>query len=237
MGMAVMDKEKRMAEIKSNFSEKSREYDARVTKIIPRYEEMLGVLVSCTAQQKGRKVRAIDIGCGTGAVSRKLLESHPDVELTCLDMTEGMLDIAKQRLSGHGQVRYVLADLYDFEFDGPYDLAISSLALHHIITDRDKKAIYRKIFDALGPGGSFYNADIVLGSDDELQELYMRQWKEFMYQSFPREEIDHEQVPRYHQEDSPAKLVDHLRWLDEVGFCSVDVVWKYYNLAVYGGKR
>jgi len=232
-----MDKERKMADIRSNFSEKTREYDDRVRKIIPRYEEMLDVLISSVAGPRGEKKRAIDIGCGTGAVSQRLLSSLQNVELTCLDMTQDMLDIAKQRLREHHNVRFVLADIYDFAFDGPYDIIVSSLALHHVITDQDKKEVYRKIFRSLGPGGSFYNADLVLGSDEELQERYMTQWKAFMYQNFPRKEIDNVQVPRYHQEDSPAKLVDHLAWLREVGFSGVDVVWKYYNFAVFGGKK
>jgi tRNA (cmo5U34)-methyltransferase len=232
-----MDREKRMAEIRSNFSEGSREYDTRVKKIIPRYDEMLDVLISCIVPQEGHKMRAIDLGCGTGAVSKRLLDVFPDTELTCLDMTEEMIDIAKQRLSAHGNVRYVLSDLYEFEFDGPYDVIVSSLALHHIVTDQDKKMIYRRIFEALRPGGSFYNADLVLGSDDDTQSINMKQWKEHMYLSFPREDVDNVLVTRYEQEDSPAKLIDHMRWLNEVGFVGVDVAWKYYNFAVYGGKK
>ena len=226
-----------MAEIRSNFSQGSRDYDARVRKVVPRYEEMLDVMISCIIPRKGHQIRAIDLGCGTGAVSKRLVDAFPETELTCLDMTEDMIDIARQRLGAHGNVRFVLSDLYDFEFDGQYDVIISSLALHHIVTDHDKKMLYRRIFEALEPGGSFYNADIVLGSDDEVQSLYMKQWKEYMYQSFPREQVDMVQVKRYQQEDSPAKLIDHLDWLNEVGFSNVDVVWKYYNFAVYGGKK
>lgn len=232
-----MDKESKMDEIRSKFSEKSKEYDARITKIIPRYDEMLSALVSCLAPPKDREFRVIDIGCGTGALSWKLLKSCPRVELTCLDMTENMLDIARQRLTDYRNVTYVLADLYDFEFEGPYDAVISSLALHHIVTDDEKKAIYQKIFDALAVGGSFYNADLVLGSDRDIQEHYMTRWKEFMYQSFSREEIDGVQIPRYLMEDSPARLIDHLRWLNEVGFNGVDVIWKYYNFVLYGGQK
>jgi tRNA (cmo5U34)-methyltransferase len=232
-----MEREKKMSEIRSNFSEGSNEYDARVRKVIPRYEEMLDVLVSCIDRHDQRTMRAIDLGCGTGAVSKRLLDAFPDTELTCLDMTEEMMNLAKQRLSAHEDVRYVLSDLYQFKFDGPYDVIISSLALHHIVTDRDKKMIYSRIFEALRPGGSFCNADLVLGSDDRLQSLYMRRWKEYMYQSFPQDEVDNVQIPRYEHEDSPAKLVDHLRWLNEVGFTSVDVVWKYYNFTVYAAKK
>ncbi|MBI0583801.1 MAG: class I SAM-dependent methyltransferase [Methanomassiliicoccus sp.] len=232
-----MDKDGRMDQVRSNFSGKAREYDERITKIIPRYTEMLGVLVSCIVPPEGRRLRVIDIGCGTGALSMALLRAHPDAELTCLDMTENMLDIARERLGHHRDARFVLADLYDFEFEGPYDVVMSSLALHHLVTDHDKREVYRKIHDALRPGGQFFNADIVLGSDEEMQEMYMTRWKEFMYLSFPKEEIDHQQVPRYRREDSPARLVDHLLWLNEAGFRGADVVWKYFNFAVYGGRR
>lgn len=232
-----MDHEEKMAAIRSTFSAQSREYDAQVARIIPRYEEMLDVLVSCVSPLQGQRIRAIDLGCGTGAVSRRLLDSCPGMELTCLDMAEGMLDIARQRLAGCVDVRYVLADLYEFEFDGPYDVVVSSLALHHIVTDEDKKALYQRIFDALLPRGSFYNADIVLGSDAQTQALYMERWRSFLVQTFSEEEVDNALMPRYYREDSPARLLDHMRWLGEVGFREVDVVWKNYNCAVYGGRK
>jgi len=44
-------------------------------------------------------------------------------------------------------------------------------------------------------------------------------------------------MPRYEAEDRPAPLVDQLTWLTTIGFRDVDVVWKYYNFAVYGGRR
>lgn len=151
-------------------------------------------------------------------------------------MTEEMMYVVKQRLGAHEIVRYVLSDLYQFEDDGHYDVIVSSLALHHIVTDQDKKMIYRRILEVLAPGGSFYNADLVLGPDDRIQDIYMKQWKEFMYRSFPREDADEVQVPRYKHENSPAKLIDHLQWLEEAGFRNADAIWKYYNFANYGGK-
>lgn len=233
----AVDRERKMEEIRANFTVGSDGYDERIRKIIPRYDEMLEAMMACMRPLRGRKLRAIDVGCGTGAVSALLLRSHPDVELTCLDMTASMLDLAKERLKGHDNVRFVLADIFDFGLDGPYDLVISSLALHHIVSDQDKKAVYRKIYRALAPGGWFLNADLVLGSSDDIQEVYMTRWKEFMYRHFSREETDNVRVPRHHEEDSPARLIDHLRWLDEVGFGIVDVIWKHYNFAVFGGRK
>jgi tRNA (cmo5U34)-methyltransferase len=232
-----MEREKRMAEIHSNFSEQAKDYDDQVRKIVPRYDEMLDALVSCIGPREKQELRAIDLGCGTGAASERLIGAYPETKLTCLDMTEKMMDIARQRLADHENVRYVLSDFHQFKFDGPYDVVISSLALHHIAADQDKKVIYGRIFEALAPGGVFYNADMVLGSDDDIQKLYMQRWKEYMYQNLPREEVDHGHMHRHEHNDSPAKFMDHMRWLEEAGFSSVDVVWKNYNFAVYGGKK
>ncbi len=233
-----MDEQARkMAEIRSNFSRRAEEYDSWIRKAVPRYDEMLDALMSCVEVTRGTRFRAIDIGCGTGALSQRLLSLYPEVELTCLDMTEGMLDVARERLKGHGNVRFVLHDLYDFQYDGPYDLVMSSLALHHLVTDEDKREQYRRIQDALAPGGSFYNADFVLASDDRTHAMYLRKWADFMYQTLPREEVEGSVLPRHRREDSPAMLTDHLRWMTEAGLSDVDVIWKYYGFTVYGGRK
>jgi SAM-dependent methyltransferase len=122
-GVSV-DKERKMEEVRANFASGSTGYDDRIKKIIPRYDEMLDALVSCVRPPRDRRLRIIDIGCGTGAVSARLLHSHPDIELTCLDMTAEMLDIAKERLKGR-DVRFVLADIYEQGIEVVAEMAYS----------------------------------------------------------------------------------------------------------------
>ena len=50
-------------------------------------------------------------------------------------------------------------------------------------------------------------------------------------------EIDDKWLPKYYAEDRPAKLVDQLAWLKDIGFIGVDVIWKHYNFAIYGGTK
>ena len=38
-------------------------------------------------------------------------------------------------------------------------------------------------------------------------------------------------------EDNPAELLEQIKWLEGMGFASIDVIWKYYNYAVYGGRK
>jgi tRNA (cmo5U34)-methyltransferase len=65
----------------------------------------------------------------------------------------------------------------------------------------------------------------------------MRQWRAFMRLSISDEEIEGKWIPSYEAEDRPAKLMDQLAWLEEIGSADVDVFWKDYNFAVYGGVK
>jgi hypothetical protein len=58
-----------------------------------------------------------------------------------------------------------------------------------------------------------------------------------MSRSLSREEIEGTWIPKYQEEDRPAKLLDRLKWLESIGFVDVDVLWKCYNFAVCGGSR
>jgi tRNA (cmo5U34)-methyltransferase len=51
------------------------------------------------------------------------------------------------------------------------------------------------------------------------------------------EEINNKWLQQYQEEDRPAKLMDQIAWLTNLGFGDVDVIWKYYNFAVYGGRK
>jgi tRNA (cmo5U34)-methyltransferase len=78
---------------------------------------------------------------------------------------------------------------------------------------------------------------VVLASNDFLQAVYMREWRTFMRGGVSETEIERKWIPQYHAEDRPSKLVEQLSWLAEVGFVDVDVLWKHYNFAVYGGVK
>ena len=167
----------------------------------------------------------------------RVLDAYPNTRVTCLDLAENMIEMAKAKLSQHPHTRFLVGDLNTFDFDATYDVVVSSLALHHLVTDEDKCAFYARIHDALAPGGAFYNADVVLGSGEALQTMYMRKWQAFMRQNVSQDEMENTWLPKYYDEDRPAPLVDQMARLTEIGFADVDVVWKYYNYAVYGGTK
>ena len=78
---------------------------------------------------------------------------------------------------------------------------------------------------------------VVDRENSRIEKLYIAKWKEFMSLSVSMKEIEEKWIPKAYAEDHPAKLIDHIDWLREIGFKDVDIIWKYYHLAVYGGYK
>lgn len=223
--------------VKNHFENEAKEFDRIILALIPYYPEMIQTLVDAIPFSGPESLRVIDLGCGTGTVAAQILEAFPNAQVTCIDIAENMIAIARTKLAAYPLVNYAVADFNEFEFSGKHDVIVSSLALHHLPTDENKKRLYRRIYDSLDSGGIFYNADVVLGSNEFLKALYLRKWRQFMGRSISIDEIEGKWIPKHKEEDHPAKLTDQLDWMTEIGFADVDVLWKYGNFAVYGGTR
>ena len=109
-------------------------------------------------------ISVLDIGAGSGVVTEELLGVFPNARVTLQDFSDVMLGHARQRFSHiAGQIRYVLCDLTDPSWTdrvgGPFDLAVSAIAIHNL---RDLAIIgecYRAICRVLKPGGRFLDYD------------------------------------------------------------------------------
>ena len=198
---------------------------------------MIGALIDSIHFDSNAAIRIIDLGCGTGTIAKKISEKFPNSKIVCLDIASNMIDIAKNKLSGHKDTEFIIGDFSKIDFDTKFDVIVSSLALHHLENDKDKKDFYSKIYSILTDSGMFYNADVVLASTDYHQDINMNRWIEYMNKSVLMDEILNYWIPKYKTEDRPAKLIDQLKWLENIGFKSVDVIWKYYNFGVYGGIK
>lgn len=226
-----------MDKIKRHFQNEAKEFEQVIVKLIPFYNEMITALVLAIPFPKNKSIKVIDLGCGTATVSKKIKENFPDAKITCLDMAENMIKISKIKMAKYKGITYCVKNFYDFNFTEKYDLIISSLALHHLLTDKDKKEFYKKIYNGLHKCGVFYIADIVLAGSDYLQKVNMQKWKDFMSKNISVKEINNKWIPKYKVEDRPVSLIKQIKWLENIGFKNIDVIWKYYNFAVYGGSK
>lgn len=226
-----------MEKVKQHFEEEAQEFDTIIRRLIPYYEQMLDALIAALPFNQNQAIRVIDLGCGTGTIAKRIKDVYPRAKITCVDIVEKMLQVAQTKLGNSEDVRYQIANFEHYEFDSVYDVAVSSLALHHLVSDDDKIKFYKKIYICLSPGGVFYNADNVLGSGSHIQGYYIKKWREYMCLQISEEEIEQKWIPKHYDEDHPANLISQLAWLKNIGFVQIDVIWKYYNFAVYGGCK
>lgn len=222
----------------SFFSWLSNAYDQSILRGCPPYGEMLEALVGYVYPPANQPLAILELGCGTGNVSRLLAQQFPQASLTLLDLSDKMLEETRAKVSPiHSQAQYVQAGFMTAELgEGRFDLIFSSLALHHL-PDTEKPWMYRRIFSWLKPGGQFRCADQCLGLPEKTEARYLAQWKDWSTASgAPEEEIqmwlDH--AAAY---DHYAPLAAHLRWLDEAGFSETDCYWRKLFWTVYGGTR
>ena len=223
--------------VKEHFETEAKAFDEIIMKLIPFYDQMVEALVSAIPYDRKAFIDVIDLGCGTGTIARKVVERFPNATITCIDLAENMIEMAKDKLSFHMNSRFMIKDFNYYQFDQKYQVVVSSLALHHLLTDDDKKIFYQKIYNSLEKGGAFYNADVILASNEKLQKAYIDKWVAFMGQTVSMNEIENNWLEKYRAEDHPARMMDQLYWLSKIGFRDVDVIWKYYNFAVYGGIK
>ncbi|PID53089.1 MAG: methyltransferase, partial [Micrococcales bacterium] len=95
--------------------------------------------------------RTLEIGCGTGLLARALADQLGPV--TLIDSAPGMVEVAAEqaRAAGHEDWTATLVSLGTDELPaGPFGLAISQLALHHV---HDVPAALSQIYQVLGTGG------------------------------------------------------------------------------------
>lgn len=225
-----------MKSVKDHFEEEAEVFDGLIRTLIPSYEDMVNSMVLALPFHEKEKINVLDLGCGTGNISLKVKERFPNARITCVDMAENMIEIAKSKLASYNDIEFKIADFRDLDFQDDFDAVISSLALHHL-QHQEKKLFYHTINRFLKKGGVFYNTDNILGSSPHLNQLYMDKWVNFMLKSHTQEEIDTVWLPKHREEDFPAPLMDHIHWLEDAGFKEVDVVWKSYMFGVYGGRK
>jgi len=106
----------------------------------------------------------LDVGAGYGVVSEEVLQAFPMARITLQDYSRPMLDRARQRLAAHSdRLRYVVCDLTDplwpQQVGGPFDLAVSAIAIHNLRDPEKIYACYRSIQGLLRPGGCFLDCD------------------------------------------------------------------------------
>jgi trans-aconitate 2-methyltransferase len=94
--------------------------------------------------------RALDLGCGSGELTRSLADRWPEASITGVDSSESMLERAAAG-AVHPRVRFVRGDLREWRPDAPLDRLVSNAALQWV---DDHAALLARFVGWLEPGGA-----------------------------------------------------------------------------------
>lgn len=130
---------------------------------IPDREERFRVMLDMVEALVGPEPAVLDLACGTGSISDRVLRRFPGAHCTGVDLDPALLAIARGHFAGEHRVSLHTADLGDPGWvhklpHRTYDAVLTSTALHWMSVDQ-LPVLYGEIAGVLREGGVFLNAD------------------------------------------------------------------------------
>jgi tRNA (cmo5U34)-methyltransferase len=181
----------------------------------------------------------LDVGCGAGNYTLKLLEHLPNLDVTLVDLSEPMLLRAKQRVgeATTGEITTLQCDIRELDLAAnSVDVILAAAVLHHLRTDDEWRAVFSAFHRALRSGGSIWIFDLVESSMPAIEELMHQEYGRYL--ATFKDEAYRDHVFAYvEKEDTPRPLVEQLDLLRAVGFSQVDVLHKNVCFAAFGGVK
>lgn len=208
-------------------------YDSERRRLIPPYDRFYGCAVEALSLSRRPLEAVLDLGAGTGLLSRLIAERHPEAHLTLLDGSPAMLGRARSVLGERAQ--YLHADLTDPLPPGPWDAIVSALAIHHL-SDPEKARLSARVHEALMPGGVFVNAEQVAGPSGLFDDAYSRWHQRAAAQAGASPQEWDASVQRMAQ-DRTSTVERQLDWLRQAGFSDADCLFKDHSFAVIVARR
>ena len=182
-------------------------YLALMRQEVPDYER---IQEEASAATGAHADRILELGTGTGETARRVLGRHPRASLLGLDSSSEMLGHARAALPPD-RVRLVVARFEDPLPDGPFDVVVTVLAVHHL--DGPGKAdLFERAAAVLSPGGRRVHGDVVIPDD-------------------PADTV----TPIDGDYDTPSSIADQQQWMQAAGLQS-RVVWAHRDLVVLVGE-
>ncbi len=216
--------------IKTKFNTSVETYDSQRRFFIPCFDDYYQTGIKLLAYMRKEFNSVLDLGAGTGLLSRYLYETYPTANYTLVDIAEKMLDIAKLRFEGLSNFSYCEADYSKELPQGEFDLVSSALSIHHL-DEQEKFSLYTSIYNKLPSGGCLLNVDQFNAGSEEMNKQINHLW----YTQISTSGISDEQQNLWLQRrelDKENTISETLAMLKEIGFSHVESVYQYLKFGV-----
>lgn len=199
----------------------------------------LHLIASAASAVTPKAKSVLDVGCGAGNYTLKLLERLPNLDATLVDLSLPMLERAVQRITPQtsGKITTIQNDIRQIDLGSEqFDIILAAAVLHHLRTEAEWKQVFTSFHRTLRPGGSLWIFDLVDQETAGVQQIVREQYGEYLTKLKDAAYRDH--VFAYiEQEDTPRSLTFQINLLQKVGFARVDVLHKHACFAAFGAVK
>jgi len=199
----------------------------------------MDLITRAAAAVTPQATHVLDIGCGAGNYTLKLLQALPNLNVTLVDLSQPMLERAAQRIgpATTGEVRTLQADIRELELgEAQFDIILAAAVFHHLRGDNEWRSVFSKCHASLRPGGSLWIFDMLEHSTSAVQALMKERYGEYLV--WLKGESYREQVFGYiAEEDTPRSLMFQIDLLRAVGFKEVEILHKNSVFAAFGAIK
>ncbi|MET4081700.1 tRNA (cmo5U34)-methyltransferase [Pedobacter sp. UYP30] len=181
----------------------------------------------------------LDIGCGAGNYSLKMLGKIPDLNCTLNDLSLAMLTRAEQRVSANtsGKITLIQDDMRALDLpDNHYDIIFAAATFHHLRTDADWELVFNKVYKSLKPGGSIWISDLITHDSDLINSIFHQKYGAYL-ETLGGKEYSQKVFDYIEYEDTPRSLNYQLALLTTVGFTTTEILHKNSYFAAFGGIK
>jgi len=216
--------------IKEQFNKHAEKYDTMRKCFIPCFDDYYIRSTSLLKYYRDDFKNIVDLGAGTGLLTRVIFEMYPNANYTLIDISGDMLKIAKERFNGIDKFNFLECNYADDIPVDNCDLICSGLSIHHL-ENVDKEKLYNNIYKKLVDGGCFINVDQFNGSSDTINDLYNDWWYDYVKNSG----ISAEEVSKYAERrklDRENTIPETIELLKKSGFGKVECIYNFMKFGV-----
>jgi tRNA (cmo5U34)-methyltransferase len=181
----------------------------------------------------------LDIGCGAGNFTLRVLQQVSPLDCTLADLSRPMLDRAEQRVTAAttGRVQTIQSDMRSLMFDrASFDIILAGQVLHHLREDAEWETMFARFHDWLRPGGALFVADFIAFDNPGIQAMMLERYAEHL-ESFGGAAYRDKVLAYVDVEDSPRSVSYQLELLRKTGFREYDVLHKNALFTAFYARR
>jgi tRNA (cmo5U34)-methyltransferase len=217
--------------------------------LIPYRNEVLEIISALATDRYRPGSKVLDLGCGNGELSNRILEKNNEIQVVMIDYSETMIKKCKERFPGNKDITIICHDLNDgmpnSVSEQRFSVVVSCFALHHIAPDK-RVTLYNDTCKVLLDEGIFVNGDRFIEETPQISDWTFNRWMSWVVQSIRQnlsqeksfEEAKNKQLDLDEKQgDMPGTIWQMRNDLKQAGFAYIDVLWKTHVIGIIAASK